>query len=67
MASFTLVPKTTSSQFKHYDPTLLKRTKSKVKAKVTGHTARRDHTEEATYNLGLQDKGIVRPSAMQAN
>jgi hypothetical protein len=67
MATFTSVPQSTSSQFKHYDPTLLKRTKSKAKAKVTGHTTRRDHTEEATYNLGLQDKGIVRPSAMQAN
>jgi hypothetical protein len=67
MATFTSVPQSTSSQFKHYEPTLLKRTKSKAKAKVTGHTACRDHTEEATYNSGLQDKGIVRPSAMQAN
>ncbi|KZM19285.1 chromatin binding [Ascochyta rabiei] len=38
MATFTSVPQTTSSQFKHYDPTLLKRTKSqaKTKAKATG-------------------------------
>ncbi|KAF1944003.1 hypothetical protein EJ02DRAFT_114377 [Clathrospora elynae] len=53
MATFTSVPRTTSSQFKHYEPTLLKRTKSKAKAKVTGYTTRRDHTEEATCNLGL--------------
>ena len=67
MATSTSVPQSASSQFKHYDPTLLKRTKSKAKAKVTGHTTRRDYTEEATYNLELQDKGIVRPSAIQAN
>ena len=60
MATFTSVPQTTSSQFKHYDPTLLKRTNSKAKAKVTEHTTRRDYIEEATYSLGLQDKGIVR-------
>ncbi|KAF1364481.1 hypothetical protein EJ07DRAFT_172502 [Lizonia empirigonia] len=53
MATFTSVPQTNSSQFKHYDPTLLKRTKSKAKAKDTGHTLRRDHTEEAYDNLGL--------------
>ncbi|KAF1361621.1 hypothetical protein EJ07DRAFT_175573 [Lizonia empirigonia] len=53
MATFTSVPQTNSSQFKHYDPTLLKRTKSKAKAKDTGHTLCRDHTEEAYNNLGL--------------
>ncbi|KAF1362638.1 hypothetical protein EJ07DRAFT_152896 [Lizonia empirigonia] len=53
MAAFTSVPQTTSSQFRHYDPTLLKRTKSKAKANVTGNNLRRDHTEKATYSLGL--------------
>jgi hypothetical protein len=67
MATFTSVPQTTSSQFEHYDPTLLKRTKSKAKAKVTVNTTRRDHTEGVTYSLGLQDKGIVCPSSMQSN
>jgi hypothetical protein len=61
MATFTSAPRATLSQFRHYDPTSLKPTKAKAKAKATGHT------EGATYNLGLQDKGIVRPSAMQAN
>ncbi|KAF1354418.1 hypothetical protein EJ07DRAFT_158568 [Lizonia empirigonia] len=53
MATFTSVPQTTSSQFKYYDPTFLKRTKSKTKAKVTGHTLRRECTEETTHKLGL--------------
>ncbi|KAF1359804.1 hypothetical protein EJ07DRAFT_178284 [Lizonia empirigonia] len=58
MATFTSVPQTTLSQFKHYDPTLLKRTKSQAKAKVTGHTLRRNHTVEATHNLGLLHQDI---------
>ncbi|KAF1936688.1 hypothetical protein EJ02DRAFT_459337 [Clathrospora elynae] len=53
MATFTSVPQATSFQFRQYDPTLLKRTKSKAKAKVTGHTLCRDGTEGPTYNLGL--------------
>jgi hypothetical protein len=67
MATFTSVPQTTSSQFKHYDPMLLKRTKSKTKAKGTVNTTRKDNTEGATYNLGLQDKSIVCPLSMQSN
>ncbi|KAF1352742.1 hypothetical protein EJ07DRAFT_158978 [Lizonia empirigonia] len=51
MAAFTSVPQTASSQFRHYDPTLLKRTKSKDKASVTWNNLRRDNTEDATYNL----------------
>ena len=66
MATFTSVPQVTSSQFKHYDPTLLKRTKSKAKAKVTGHTTRRDHAEEATCILGSLYQGIIYSSVMQA-
>jgi hypothetical protein len=46
---------------------LLKRTKSKAKAKVTVNTTRRDYTEGVTYSLGLQDKGIVYLLSMQLN
>ncbi|KAF1352912.1 hypothetical protein EJ07DRAFT_183091 [Lizonia empirigonia] len=55
MATFTSVPQTSFSQFKQFDPTSLKRTKSKAKGKVkiTGNSLCRDHTEQATYNLGL--------------
>ncbi|KAF1937779.1 hypothetical protein EJ02DRAFT_458458 [Clathrospora elynae] len=66
MASFTLVPQATSFQFRQYDPTLLKRTKSKVKAEATGHTLRRDGTEGPTYNSGLLHQGHIYSAAMQA-
>jgi hypothetical protein len=66
MATFTSVPQATSSQFKHYDPTLLKRIKSKAKAKVTGHTTCKDHIEAATYSLGFLHQGIISSSVMQA-
>ncbi|KAG9186466.1 hypothetical protein G6011_09574 [Alternaria panax] len=53
MATFTSVPQATSFQFKHYEPTSLKRTQSKPKAKTTGHTHRRDRGEVVTPSLGL--------------
>ncbi|KAF1937888.1 hypothetical protein EJ02DRAFT_426203 [Clathrospora elynae] len=57
MATFTSVPQATSSQFRHYNPMSLKRTKSK--AKVTGYALGRDRTEGETYNSELlhQDTG----------
>jgi hypothetical protein len=63
MATFTSIPQATSSQFRHYDPMLLKRTKSKAEAKVTGHTLCIDRTERANYNF----QGTVFALTMQAN
>ncbi|EMD66433.1 hypothetical protein COCSADRAFT_179707 [Bipolaris sorokiniana ND90Pr] len=53
MAAFTSVPQNTSSEFRHYDPTLLKRTKSKPKAKKAEQNIYRNHGEVATQPLGL--------------
>lgn len=66
MATFTSVPQTTSSQFRHYDPASLKRTQSKPKAKMTGHTLRRDCKEVATQSLGLLHQGNACSSIMES-
>ncbi|KAJ6280879.1 hypothetical protein J3E71DRAFT_362284 [Bipolaris maydis] len=53
MATFTSLPQKTSSEFRHYDPTLLKRTQSKPKAKKTEQDAYKNHGEVATQPLRL--------------
>jgi hypothetical protein len=67
MATFISIPPTASFSFEHYDPSSIKRTQSKFKAKVTGHTLHRDRTEGATHPLELPHQGIFASSAMQAN
>ena len=57
MATFTSVPQNTSSEFRHYDPTLLKRTQSKPKAKKTEKNGCRNDGEVAIQSLGLLLQG----------
>jgi hypothetical protein len=58
MATFTSIPQTASFPFKYFDPSSLKRTQSKSKAKVTGHTVSRDRTQVVTHPLGSLHQGI---------
>ncbi|KAF1362263.1 hypothetical protein EJ07DRAFT_153815 [Lizonia empirigonia] len=68
MATFTSIPQTASFPFKHFDPSSIKRTQSKSKAKVTGYTLNRDRIEGATHALELlhQDsEGDIRAVPLQ--